>query len=228
MLNKNGIRTIIVQSVFILVSFVILFAVAGTLTWLNAWAYFVLVCVSQAVTWVYLARVNPEVVNARGNMTKADTKSFDRVWMVLYPLLSIINLFIIGFDAVRFHWSSVPLWVSAIGVVIFIPASIVGAWAMGVNKFFEWSARIQKDREQYVCTDGPYRYVRHPGYVCLILSVLTGTVILGSWWGLVLSGLVSIIVVIRTALEDRMLQDELSGYREYAQKVKYRLLPFVW
>jgi len=226
--NKEGIRAIVVQSVLILVSFAILFAAAGTINWINGWVYFVLACLSQLISWVILAKVNPQLLNARGSVVKEDTKGFDKVWVVMYPVLTLVNLVIIGFDAVRFHWSSVPIWLSILGIVLFIPAFVIATWAMAVNRFFEWTVRIQDDRSHYVCKDGPYRFIRHPGYTGLIVSVLVGPLILGSCWGLVLSFILTLVVIARTALEDRTLQKELPGYREYAQTVKYRLLPFVW
>jgi protein-S-isoprenylcysteine O-methyltransferase Ste14 len=99
---------------------------------------------------------------------------------------------------------------------------------MAVNKFFEWTVRIQADRGQYVCKDGPYRFIRHPGYTGLIISVLVYPLILGSCWGLVLSVILALVIIARTALEDSTLQKELPGYQEYAQIVRYRLLPFIW
>jgi protein-S-isoprenylcysteine O-methyltransferase Ste14 len=227
-LTKTGIKGIAVQSLLILVSFAVLFAAAGTVNWINGWVYFVLACISQIISWAVLAKVNPDVVNARSSVAKENTKLFDRVWLALYPLLSFANLFVIGFDAVRFHWSYMPIWLSALGIVLFIPAMVMATWAMAVNKFFEWTVRIQDDRGHYVCKEGPYSLIRHPGYASLITSVMVGPLIMGSYWGLVLSAVLSLVIIVRTALEDRTLRKELPGYREYAQKVKYRLIPFIW
>jgi protein-S-isoprenylcysteine O-methyltransferase Ste14 len=227
-LNKAGIRSIVVQSVLILVSFAILFAAAGTINWINGWAYFVLACLSQLIGWVILAKVNPEVLNARGSVVKENTKGFDKIWVVLYPVLTLFNLVVMGFDAVRFHWSAMPIWLSILGVVVFIPAFVMATWAMAVNKFFEWTARIQEDRGHYVCKDGPYRFIRHPGYSGLIISVMVCPLILGSCWGLVLSFILTLVIIARTAQEDRTLQKELPGYQEYAQTVRYRLIPYIW
>lgn len=227
-LSKEGTRGVVVQFVLILMSFAILFVAAGTVNWVNGWVYFALACLSQLVSTVILAKVNPQLLNARGGVVKEDTKGFDRVWVVLYPFLTLVNLVVIGFDAVRFHWSSMPMWLSVLGFVLFIPAFLIATWAMAVNKFFEWTVRIQVDRDQYVCRHGPYRFIRHPGYTGLIISMLGGTLILGSCWGLLLSGILALIIIARTALEDRALQKELPGYREYAGTVRYRLLPFIW
>jgi protein-S-isoprenylcysteine O-methyltransferase Ste14 len=206
----------------------ILFISAGTLHWIRAWIYVGLVSFYWVISTAVLAKVNPEVLNARGNVVREGTKGFERICVVIYPVLTFSNLVVMGFDAVRFQWSSMPLGLAILGIITLIPACVIGTWAMAVNKFFEWTARIQDDRQQYVCTSGPYKIMRHPGYTGAIVSILAYPFILGSWWGFVLTGISIIIIVIRTALEDRMLQNELPGYREYARQVKYRLIPFVW
>jgi protein-S-isoprenylcysteine O-methyltransferase Ste14 len=226
-LNCPGIRGVIVQSILIVIGFVILFISAGTLAWINAWVYVAIVSIYWVISTVVLARLNPGMLNERGSVVKKGTKGFDKVWVAIYPVLTFGNLVVIGFDAVRFQWSFMPFWLAILGIVIMILA-FISTWAMAVNKFFEWTVRIQHDRQQYVCTSGPYRIMRHPGYAGLILSLLAYPFILGSWWGFVLSGILTIIIVIRTALEDRTLQNEMPGYREYAKQVKYRLIPLVW
>ena len=227
-LNSFGIRSIIVQTISLIIGLMVLFISAGTLAWINGWLYAGLVSIYWVISTVVLARVNPEMLNARGNVVKKGTKGFDKIWLVIYPILIFGNLVVMGFDAVRFQWSFMPFWIAILGIVILIPACVIGTWSMAVNKFFEWTARIQDDRQQYVCTAGPYKIIRHPGYAGAIVSILAYPFILGSWWGFVLSGILTIIIVIRTALEDRMLQDELQGYKEYAKKVNYRLIPLIW
>jgi protein-S-isoprenylcysteine O-methyltransferase Ste14 len=227
-LNRFGIRSIIVQTISLIIGLMVLFISAGTLAWINGWLYTGLVSIYWVISTVVLARVNPEMLNARGNVVKKGTKGFERIWVVIYPTLTFVNLVVMGFDAVRFQWSFMPFWLAILGIVILIPACVIATWAMAVNKFFEWTARIQDDRQQYVCTTGPYKIMRHPGYAGGIVSLLAYPFILGSWWGFMLSGILTIIIVIRTALEDSMLQNELPGYREYAKQVKYRLIPLVW
>ncbi|MBN1376309.1 MAG: isoprenylcysteine carboxylmethyltransferase family protein [Dehalococcoidia bacterium] len=227
-LNKDGIRGIVVQFLLTLVSFVILFVAAGTINWINGWIYFGLACLSLIISGGILAKANPQMLNARGSVVKEGTKGFDRAWVALYPVITLVNLVVIGFDAMRFHWSFMPIWLSILGLALFIPAFLIATWAMAVNKFFEWTVRIQNDRGQYVCKDGPYRFIRHPGYSGLIISLMVFPLILGSCWGLVLSFILALVIIARTVLEDRTLQKELPGYREYASTVRYRLLPFVW
>jgi protein-S-isoprenylcysteine O-methyltransferase Ste14 len=175
-----------------------------------------------------LAKVNPSVLNERSSVVKEGTKGFDKVWVAAIPVFTFGNLVVMGLDAARFRWSSMPFWLTLVGVIMFVTISPLALWAMAVNRFFEWTARIQDDNQQYVCTSGPYRIMRHPGYTALIVTILAYPLILGSWWGFVLGGILAVMVVIRTAQEDRMLQKELRGYTEYASRVKYRLIPLVW
>lgn len=211
-----------------IIAFAILFVSAGTLAWINAWIFVVLVSIIWVVHIVVLARVNPEVLNERGSVVKEGTKGFDKINVAIIPLLTIVSVVIMAFDAARFKWSFMPFWLAILGIALLIFAIVVGTWAMSVNKFFEWTARIQNDKQQYVCTSGPYSIVRHPGYACYVIERLSYPLILGSWWGLLPEGILAIMFTIRTVLEDRTLQYELQGYREYAKQVKYRLIPFVW
>lgn len=227
-LNRSGVRGIIVQTILIIIGFAILFISAGTLAWMHAWVYVGLVSIYWVISTIVLVKENPEVLNERGNVVKKGTKGFDKVWIAIYPVLSFGSLVIMGFDAVRYHWSVMPLWLTILGIFIFVPGSILGLRAMAVNKFFEWTVRIQEDRNQYICKSGPYKIMRHPGYAGLIMSLLSYPLILGSWWGFVPNVILIFIIVIRTTLEDHTLQSELPGYGEYARQVKYRLIPFVW
>ena len=206
----------------------VLFISAGTLNWINAWVYVVLVSLFWVISTGVLVKVNPGVLNERGSVVREGTKGFDKIWVATYPILTFANLVVMGFDAVRFRWSSMPFWLTLVGIILFVSVTPVSTWAMAVNRFFEWTARIQEDKQQYVCTSGPYRIIRHPGYAALIVTILSYPLILGSWWGLLLAGMLAMIVVGRTSLEDRMLQKELRGYIEYARRVKYRLIPLVW
>ena len=137
-------------------------------------------------------------------------------------------LVIAGLDGGRFGWSSMPLPLAIAGLVTLVLAYAVIAWAMAANTFFSTTVRVQEDRGQRVVSSGPYRLVRHPGYVGMILMYVGTPVMLGSWWALIPGGLNGVAFIVRTALEDRTLQEELDGYKEYAGRVPYRLLPGVW
>lgn len=177
---------------------------------------------------VLLVKANPVLLNERGTLLKTGTKTFDKIYVALYPLFTFGSLVVMGFDAVRYQWSLMPFWLIIPGIIMLIFGSIIALWAMAVNKFFEWTVRIQDDRQQFVCMSGPYRIIRHPGYAGLILSLLAYPLILNSWWGFAPNGILAVIIIVRTALEDRTLQSELPGYQEYAGQAKYRLVPPVW
>ncbi|HEY6073427.1 MAG TPA: isoprenylcysteine carboxylmethyltransferase family protein, partial [Anaerolineales bacterium] len=105
---------------------------------------------------------------------------------------------------------------------------ILLVWAMVSNAFFVATVRIQTDRQQTVSSGGPYRYVRHPGYLGALLLHLGVPFMLNSLWALIPAILIALVLIVRTAMEDQTLHAELPGYKEYAQRVRYRLLPGVW
>ena len=131
-------------------------------------------------------------------------------------------------DNARFHWSQVPLWLTGVGYLFFLISMGGIVWVMRVNKFAEPHVRIQTDRGQRVVDTGPYAVVRHPFYALAILLFGSMPLALGSLWGLLPAGLAAALLVVRTVLEDRLLQRELPGYRDYAGRVRYRLIPGVW
>jgi protein-S-isoprenylcysteine O-methyltransferase Ste14 len=131
-------------------------------------------------------------------------------------------------DAGRMGWSAVPQWVVIVGYVLLIGGIAVTTWAQAVNPFFEPGVRIQKERAQQVITSGPYRVVRHPGYAAAIVMFVGIPLALASWWGLLPAALAIALLVVRTGLEDRLLQAELSGYSDYARRTRHRLVPGIW
>ena len=99
---------------------------------------------------------------------------------------------------------------------------------MKVNRFFEGTIRIQEEREQRVVTEGPYKFIRHPGYLAMIIGSLMTPLILGSFFGVFWALIAIIVLILRTDYKDKVLQEELKGYKEYTQKVKYRLFYGIW
>ena len=131
-------------------------------------------------------------------------------------------------DVGRFRWSSLNIDFAVLGIILFVLGGIIFNWAVMVNPHFEPTVRIQKDRDHQVVTNGPYRIVRHPGYLAGILFPISTTFVVGSVYGLVPAAFSFFLIVVRTWLEDRTLQRELTGYSEYAMRVRYRLVPAVW
>jgi len=136
---------------------------------------------------------------------------------------------IAGLDRGRFHWSdTVPLSLRLAALVVFAAGSGAGLWAMHVNRFFSSAVRLQTERGQHVIDDGPYRWVRHPGYSAAIPTMVASGLVLCSWLAALLGVLGALWLVRRTVVEDRMLRAELRGYADYARRVRWRLLPGLW
>jgi protein-S-isoprenylcysteine O-methyltransferase Ste14 len=221
-------RRLITGTVWTLLILVLcLFLPAGTWAWTRGWLFFGVVVAASVVITLYLRRVNPEVIAARVNRHEG-TKGWDRLLLGLFLPTMVSILPVAALDDGRYHWFHVPWWVCGVGYVLLIAGLAGLTWAESVNKFFEPTVRIQTDRGHTVIDTGPYALVRHPGYVAAGLLVLGLPLSLGSFWALVPAVISYLLLVVRTALEDRTLQEELPGYMEYVRRVRYRLVPGVW
>ena len=204
-----------------------LFLPAGTWMWTRGWLFILLVVVASILGTLYLRRVNPEVIAARINRHKG-TKRWDRILLAIFrPSVLTISVLAARDDG-RFHWFHVPWWGCVVGYTLLIAGMVGLTWAESVNKFFEQTVRIQMDRGHRVIDAGPYAFVRHPGYVSACILFVGMPLALGSLWALIPAVLSCLLLVVRTILEDKTLRDELTGYEEYTQRVRYRLLPGVW
>ena len=212
---------------FIALIMVLLFFLAVTLNWPEAWIFLTLYFVAVLSFFLWMRFKDPGLYKERSSVKK-DTKSFDRVILAVYSALLVGMFVLIGFDAVRFRWSRIPLWLEIMGFAGFIPVCYIVVAAASHNTFLSQTVRIQYERGHMVCTTGPYRIVRHPMYAAVILFVFFIPLALGSYFGLIGSVLVAALFILRTALEDRTLQAELEGYRQYSEKVRYRLIPGIW
>jgi protein-S-isoprenylcysteine O-methyltransferase Ste14 len=166
----------------------------------------------------------------RQNMEKAQSaKAWDKVLAPLMALSVSFPLVIVAGLDHRFGWSSVfPLWLIVLGFLLISLGYAFAAWALIENRFFSSVVRIQVDRGHVVCDSGPYRIVRHPGYAGNMLALPGMVLALSSMWTLIPAAVALIIAVIRTVLEDQTLLDELPGYRDYARRVRYRLIPGIY
>jgi len=204
-----------------------LFGSAGTFRWRGAWLYLVASVLLLSANAAYVYRRNPEIVVERGKIHKG-TRGWDWIMLVLYGLSLIAINVVAGLDMGRLHSAPLSPWWAAPGLVLMGLSTIPVAGAMAVNRHLEPTVRIQTDRGHTVVTTGPYRWVRHPMYMGMLLSIPGSVLILGSAWAFVPAGLGLVAVVVRTALEDRTLRRELAGYEEYAKQTRYRLIPGVW
>jgi protein-S-isoprenylcysteine O-methyltransferase Ste14 len=205
----------------------LLFASAGRVDWARAWVYVSAVLLGELLTAAALRAVNPEILARRGSMS-ADAKTYDRVFVVLWLVLALVTPVVAGLDVGRSGDARVPLAGMYVGLVVMLLAYLLGAWAMAVNEHFELLVRIQMDRGHRVVTSGPYRIVRHPGYLAAIVGALASPLILGSLWAFAPVVASALLFSVRTALEDRTLREELAGYEEYAARTRHRLLPGIW
>jgi protein-S-isoprenylcysteine O-methyltransferase Ste14 len=135
---------------------------------------------------------------------------------------------LIGLDAKRFHWSDVPFLVQVLGFLGVVMSFVGLYFVMRANTFLAPVVRLQTDRGQRVISTGPYGFVRHPMYASVLLLFFGGPLMLGSWWGLLGAAALTAVLVVRTILEDHVLQNGLPGYSDYARQVKYRLVPRIW
>jgi protein-S-isoprenylcysteine O-methyltransferase Ste14 len=177
---------------------------------------------------VILIPRNPELLAERSGPKKG-TKSWDILLLGGLGLLELAKYVVAGLDA-RWGWSpSFPLWLHLVGIAVAVVGQdVLLVWSMVVNPFFSQTVRIQEERSHAVVTAGPYRYVRHPGYAGGILFHIGTATLLASLWALIPAALSVCLVVVRTALEDRALRNELDGYPAYTHRVQSRLLPGVW
>jgi protein-S-isoprenylcysteine O-methyltransferase Ste14 len=205
----------------------ILFASAGRWDWSRGWAFLAAVLFAEACTLALLAARAPETLNQRGSRHPG-VESFDKAFIILWTALSLATPAVAGLDVVRLGASSLPWSLFYVGLAVLLPASALGAWAMLENEHFEQFVRIQRERGHRVVTTGPYRLVRHPGYLGAILGALVTPLMLGSAWTFVPAVLVALLFAVRTHLEDATLRRELEGYEAYARRTRFRLVPFVW
>jgi protein-S-isoprenylcysteine O-methyltransferase Ste14 len=229
-LTKSGIKVLVGTFLGPFIQGTLLFAAAGRFNILRAWCYLVVSFVGIFGGVILVCRVNPELLNHRGQWRKKrDTKTWDKFLLPAYGLTAFYALPVIaGLDVGRFQWSNLSIGFATAGVVLFIIGSILINWAMIVNTHFEATVRIQTDRNHRVITKGPYQFVRHPGYLGAILWAVSTPLIIGSAYGLIPAAIATLLLIIRTILEDTTLRCELTGYAEYAGTVKYRLLPGLW
>lgn len=205
----------------------IIFLPAGTFAWARGWSYVALVSVNFGFNLLYLRRVNPGLIAARARFG-AGTKRWDVFWSICFAPVFCSIYVVAGLDAVRYQWTSMGENGWWLGFAIFVPGTVLFTWSMGVNPFFEKTVRIQTERGHRVIDTGPYRFVRHPGYLGFFGWCFSTPLLLGSWWAFLPATVSALAIVVRTALEDRTLKAELPGYADYARRVHYRLIPGIW
>jgi protein-S-isoprenylcysteine O-methyltransferase Ste14 len=178
---------------------------------------------------LWLGREDPGLLAERlSTPIQRGQPHWDKVFVVAVVLLFVFWLFLMPLDAVRFGWSEVPGWLQFLGAVGLVLSIYIIFLTFRENAYLAPVVKLQLERGQSVVSTGPYRFVRHPMYASMFLFFPATALLLGSWWGLLLCPVILGLLVWRTTLEDRLLQNELAGYDAYARNVRYRLIPGVW
>lgn len=223
-------KVVALYTVINIVVALIPFLVAGTFDWWQAWLFAALMMLSSFGSRYLVFRKNPTLIAERARFTgAANIKSWDKWMASLVAIVGPLIVYIVAGLDKRYGWSpEVGLGWVLFGTLIVVLGLVFVTWAMLVNTYFSSVVRIQTDRGQTVITIGPYRFVRHPGYSGGVLAWLGIPLLLGTLWAFIPAGIVIVLYIVRTALEDRTLQAELPGYSTYTQQTRYRLLPGVW
>jgi protein-S-isoprenylcysteine O-methyltransferase Ste14 len=206
----------------------ILFGTAGTFDWPEAWVYIVIQFGWSAALTAWLWKYDPELLKDRMKFMKKSAKGWDKVLTVVGIPFYILYLVIPGFDAVRYRWSHVPVWLKVICFALVIASFFWISRVMKENTFLSRFVEIQEERGHRVITTGPYRFVRHPMYFGTLILIPSLPVALGSLFALIPTVVCIALMLVRTRLEDKTLHRELEGYVEYAQKTRWRLVPGIW
>jgi protein-S-isoprenylcysteine O-methyltransferase Ste14 len=199
---------------------------ASRLGWTLGRIYVGIVGVTLVINLVCLRLWNPELIRRRIRVSKF-SKTWDKVWAVMFGV-AMIAIYVVAVMESRDRAPSAPGAGWLLGLAIFVPGWALAIWSMVVNPFFEKTVRIQTDHGHRVIDTGPYAYMRHPGYVGFAGWMLSTPLLLASTWAFIPAIISVVLLVIRTALEDRTLHEELPGYTEYATRVRFRLIPGVW
>lgn len=226
-LNKHGIYALLAPLVRALIMVIVYSISSGQFFVLSLWVYVLVYAFSGVMSNLWVSSKNPELMNQRG-IIKKDAEKWDKVLMFVFLIgFVIIMPLLAGLDA-RAHGLVLGMQSYVIGLIVFLISVIIALKAMLVNPFFDNLVRLQTDRNQYVVDTGIYRFIRHPGYLSMILAVLAHPILLRSRVSFWISLLLMITVVLRAHKEDEFLEKNLDGYLDYTQKVKDLLIPYIW
>jgi protein-S-isoprenylcysteine O-methyltransferase Ste14 len=226
--NRNWYLRVVIQGLGSLLAMIaLIFILAGRISYWQGWLFALIGVMGVSITAAVFSR-RTDVVRERIRPGPG-TKWWDKVFWALYLPVWFIIIIVACLDAGRFQWTRhLHFSIYILSYLAFAFSQFLHHWAMWVNKFYSSTVRIQMEREHEVVKDGPYRHIRHPGYIGGILMGISTSLALGSIWGLLPAAFMCIILIMRTYPEDTTLKKELSGYSEYAEKIKYRLMPGIW
>ena len=222
---KTIVQLLIVIVVFPLVPMII----SGVWNWWEAWVYALLHILGFVASRVLASRRHPDILEERSrSMGLQDAKSWDKKLAPLMALGPLLTLIVIGFDKQQGWTTPFAFNAKIASLIVMVLGYVFGTWALVENKFFSGVVRIQTDRGHHVVSTGPYRIMRHPGYAGALWMYLATPILLDSLWAFIPTILLVGVTFIRTSLEDRTLQEELPGYKEFTNQTRYRLIPGIW
>lgn len=226
--ERSTVRWVIRETLGTMMVGALLLGSAGRWDWLAAWATVAIYAAWVITTAILVVPRHPDLLMERVDRRAQGVKGWDRAILGVLGLLTVAKYVLAGLE-IRFGWSGgMPDSVQLAGGVTALAGYALVSVSMAVNPFFSTVARIQTDRGHAVATTGPYRWVRHPGYLGASVFELATPLLLGSWYALPLGVAGAGFLVLRTGLEDRMLRKELAGYAGFARAVRWRLVPGLW
>ena len=220
-------KAFLLQAITFLIMAPALFVPAGTGAWAAGWVYLLLFAVSSIAITIWLLRHNPSLLEERIGF-KPNQETWDKIFIVALNVVFLVWLVLMPLDAVRFHWSRMPVWLQSAGGIVLLFSFYLFYLAFRENPYLSGVVRIQEDRGQTVVSTGPYRHVRHPMYTGGFLYFLGTALLLGSWYGVLFEPIFVAMLAVRAVFEERLLREQLKGYDAYMAKVKYRFIPHVW
>ncbi len=224
--TRGVVRWLFRETMGLLGQAAVLFLSAGRWNWAMGWASVIIAALWVGATALVVIPRNPALLAERLGFRKG-AKTWDAAIMSIVGVALIACYIVAGLD-VRYGWTRISPLIQVAALIIVALGYALTVWATAANAFFSLIVRVQKERGHTVVSGGPYRFIRHPAYVGGVASYLAAPVMLGSLWALVPGGLAAVLMIVRTALEDKVLLNELDGYKEYAGRVRYRLIPGIW
>ncbi|MEH2526531.1 MULTISPECIES: methyltransferase family protein [unclassified Bradyrhizobium] len=206
----------------------LLFAAAGSLDWPAAWVMLIVSAILGPACGLWLAKTDPALLAERMRPTfQANQPAADKIFMLIFLLALLLWLVVIGLDR-RANASDVPLLLQVLGLAMYLLSIAFIMWVFRENSFAAPVVKVQAARHQRVISSGPYAFVRHPMYSGVMLYFLGIPLLLGSWWGLAFAPVFAVLFAIRARIEERALLEGLPDYADYAERVRYRLVPGLW
>jgi protein-S-isoprenylcysteine O-methyltransferase Ste14 len=223
------IAKLLLQNTFFVVALgALLFASAGTLHWPAAWMFLAVSATLGPACGLWLAKTDPALLAERMRPTfQADQPAADKKFMLIFYLVMLVWLVAIGLDR-REQASNIPLLLQALGLAMYLLSTAFIMWVFRENSFAAPVVKVQAARHHHVISSGPYAFVRHPMYSGIMLFFFGVPLLLGSWWGVVIAPVFAVLFGIRARIEERALIEGLPGYADYAERVRYRLVPGLW